>query len=125
MPTSVTDPINFPRAFEAALNAGDLEQVVALYEENATLRVPSGQTRTGADAVRTEMGQLIAANARISNTLRHALVSGSTALILVTYVLALTTPDGPAEVSGTATNVLRRDPQGSWRMAISNPQGIA
>ena len=125
MQSGVTKPADFPKAFEEALNMGDLDAIVALYEEAATLRIQSGEARSGAVAVRSEMEQLIAAGARITNMLRHVLVSGDVALILVDFLLRLGTPDEPAEVSGTATNVLRRDPNGQWRMAIANPQGVA
>lgn len=125
MSSVVTKPADFPKAFEEALNRGDLDAIVALYDETATLRVQSGEARSGAVAVRSEMEQLITAGARITNTLRHALVSGDVALIIVGFVLRLETPDEPMEVSGTATNVLRRDPHGRWRMVIANPQGVA
>ena len=121
MQSGVTEPADFPKAFEEALNVGDLNAILALYDEAATLRTQSGEARSGAAAVRSEMEQLIAAGARITNTLRHVLVSGDVALIIVDFVLRLGTAEGPTEVSGTATNVLRRDPHGRWHMAIANP----
>jgi len=53
------------------------------------------------------MQQLIAAKANITNTLRHTLKHGKTALVIVDYILRLTMPDDtPIVLSGTATNVL-------------------
>ena len=119
----VTDPAAFPQAFEAALNRGDLESIVALYDGEAALRVQSNEIHSGSAAVRAEMGQLIAAKANIANTLRHIFRHGDVALIIVDYVLRLTTPDGnPAEVTGTATNVIQRQADRGWRMIIANPQ---
>jgi len=72
------------------------------------------------------MQQLISARANITNTLRHILRYGDTALIIVDYVLRLTTPDGgPVSVTGTATNVIRHQPERGWRMIVANPQGAA
>ena len=72
------------------------------------------------------MQQLIAARAEIANTLRHTLVRGDVALIIVDYVLRLTAPEsGPGVLSGTATNVIQHHPGKGWRMIIANPQGTA
>lgn len=121
----VSDPTAFPREFVLALNAGDLERIVELYAEDATLRTQSNEVRSGAAAVRVEMQQLIAAKANITNTLRHMLTHGETTLIIVDYVLRLTAPDGaPIVLAGTATNVIQEDPVRGWRMIVANPQGV-
>lgn len=125
MSNTVTDPATFPHAFDAAMNGGDLDSLVQLYDEQAAIRVQSGDTHHGSDAVRGEVAKLMAAKADITNTLRHLFHSGDTALIIVDYVLRLTTPGGPVEVKGTATNVLRRHPDRGWRLLIANPQGTA
>ena len=126
MTNAVTDPAVFPREFETALNSRDLDRVVALYDEAAVLRVQPDQTRSGMDAVRAEMRQLIAAGANMTNTLRHIFRRSDVALIIVDYVLRLTAPDGsPVVVTGTATNVLQHHREKGWRMIIANPQGTA
>ena len=120
----VVRPEAFPHEFELALNRGDLERIVALYDREAIFRAQSGEICSGAAAIRAEMQQLIAAGARITNTLRHVLRHGDTALIIVDYVLHLTMPDGsPVVLTGTATNVLQKQLDGGWRMIIANPQG--
>lgn len=48
----VTDPTSFARAFDDARNAGELDRLVALYAEDATLRTRSKETLSGAVAVR-------------------------------------------------------------------------
>ncbi len=126
MSNIVTDPADFPHVFDAALNEGDLNRLAALYEDQAVLRVSSGEVRSGGAAVREEMGGLIAARANITNSLRHLFRSGDVALIIVDYVLRLSAPDGrPVEVTGAATNVLRRDEEKGWRLIVANPQGTA
>lgn len=122
----VTDHTAFPHAFDAALNSGDVERLMSLYDANATIHVRTGDVHSGLEAVRAETEKLMAAKAFIDNKLRRSFRSGDTALIIVDYVLKLTTPDDdPVEVTGTATNVLRHDPEYGWRMLISNPQGVA
>jgi ketosteroid isomerase-like protein len=122
----VTDPTAFPRDFENALNEGDLERIVGLYDENAVLHVQTGDIHSGATAVRTEMHQLIVSQATITNTLRHTFQHDDIALIVVDYVLRLTAPDGnPVTITGTATNVIQNHPEKGWLMIIANPQGTA
>ncbi len=122
----VATPEDFPFAFQHALNGGDLERIVALYDDAAVLRVQSGEVRSGTTAVRAEMRQLVAADAEIANTLRHSLRHGDVALIVVDYVLRLRAPDGsPVVLTGTAANVIRNTPANGWRMIIANPQGLA
>ena len=122
----VAAPEDFPCAFESALNGGDLERIIALYDDQAVLRVQSDGIRSGSAAVRAEMQQLIAARAQIANTLRYTLVRGDVALIIVDYVLRLTPPGGsPVEVRGTATNVIQEQSGKGWRMIVANPQGTA
>ena len=126
MTDTVTDPTVYPKAFEAALNAGDIDRIVALYDDEAVLRGQSNEVHSGPDAVRAEMQQLVASGANITNTLRHVFQHDDTALIIVDYVLKLTPPGGdPVEMTGTATNVIRNDLQTGWRMIIANPQGVA
>jgi ketosteroid isomerase-like protein len=120
----VIDPTAFPHDFETALNKGDLDGIVALYDENAVLHVQTGEIHSGPAAVRAEMEQLIASQANITNTLRHTFRHGDIALIVVDYVLHLTTPDGsPVVITGTATNVIQDQAEKGWRMIIANPQG--
>ena len=117
----VATPEDFPFAFQHALNGGDLERIVALYDDAAVLRVQSGEVRSGTTAVRAEMRQLVAADAEIANTLRHSLRHGDVALIVVDYA-----PDGsPVVLTGSAANVIRNTPANGWRMIIANPQGLA
>ena len=120
----VTDPSAFAHGFETVLNRGDMERSFALHDEEAVLRAQSNEMHSGAEAVRVKAQRLIAAGANISNTFRH----GDTALIVVDHVLRLTPPDGsPVAATGTATNVIPRHPEKSWRMIIAilpEPIGI-
>lgn len=124
--TVVTSPEAFPHEFERALNAGDLERMVALYDEDAVIRGHADEIRSGVAAVRAEMQQLIEAGATITNALRLTFRHGRTALIIVDYVLRVTAPDGnPLVVNGTATNVIQESSERGWRLIVANPQGTA
>lgn len=122
----VTDPTTFPTAFDHALNAGDLDQILRLYDPEASIRTSEGFVGQGVNQISQEMRKLISANAQITNRLRHILQTGETALIVVDWTLELNTPDGRrVTAQGTATNVIRQTAEHGWRMMISNPQGTA
>lgn len=71
----------------------------------------------GHAAIRAEMEKLIDSNAELVNKTRHTFQSGDTALLIVDWNLSLSTPDGHRiQQSGTATNVLKNDPDVGWRM---------
>ncbi len=121
---TVQEASKFPNAFDQALNAGDLEGLVSLYDERATIRTADSRVEQGLAAVRVEMEDLIASKATLVNTARHTLQSGDTALIVVDWNLVFSTPDGQRiERRGTATNVLKKDPDRGWRLLVANPQG--
>lgn len=62
---------------------------------------------------------LIALGKRIEVTVHHVLRAGDTALIVVDWEL----PE--AGMAGTATDVARRQSDGTWRWIIENPHGVA
>ena len=54
-----------------------------------------------------------------THKVRHVLESGDTALLVVDWEIP------QAGMSGTATDVARRQPDGTWRCVIDNPHGGA
>ena len=121
---TVQDASKFPSAFDQALNAGNLGDLLSLYDEEAIIRTADSRIEQGLAAIRVEMANLIASKAKLVNTMRHTFQSGDTALIIVDWELAFATPDGQRiERRGTATNVLGKDPEHGWRLLVANPQG--
>lgn len=124
--SKVSDPQSFPAVFDDALNTGNLDLLLSLFEPEACFRASDGLMKQGLDALRQEMGAMIAVKARLHNHLRHVMQSGATALIIVDWTLELVPPNsGPVRSEGTATNVLRYTADEGWRMLIANPQGTA
>ena len=122
----IADPARLPFAYQDALNAGDADAVVALFQPDATMHTFSGKVLTGQVALRAEAAQSIAAQARLTNKLRYTLTGGDTALIDVEWDLEATLPDGTGiSPTGTTTAVARRSADGSWRFAILDCQGTA
>ena len=126
MTTQVLDAARLPFAYEDALNAGDIEAVLSLFEPEATMRTVTDEVVTGEEKLRAETAKTIAGKAHLTNKERRTLVAGDTALLIVDWNLTATLPDGTSvNPTGTTTAVARRSPDGFWRFAVLNPLGIA
>jgi uncharacterized protein (TIGR02246 family) len=118
-------PQDVDRLFAEALNAGDLDALVALYEPQAALTPEPGKTVIGHAAIRAALAQFVAGQPRIDIAPRVIAQSGDLALVTARWKLAMTGPDGkPAEVAGQSVEVLRRQPGGHWLFALDEPFGV-
>ena len=119
-------PEDCDRILLAALEAGDIEASVALYEPDAALFSKSGDVMTGHDAIRASNAALIALKPtfhieRIVTTVNG---DGSIATTRMKASLEGTRPDGrPVKSEMHTLEVLRRQEDGSWRYVIDDPFG--
>ena len=108
-----------------ALSKGDLEAALALYEPNASFVLDSGQVVTGQSAIREVMQGFLALKPKFTMEVK-AVQNGdeNIALLRGKWNLSGTGPDGkPMTMSGNSTEVVRRQPDGSWKFIIDNPRG--
>ncbi|BCG01245.1 hypothetical protein PPGU19_058130 [Paraburkholderia sp. PGU19] len=118
-------PEQVPAAFDAALNAGDLDALLGTFSNQATMRMTDGEVVQGPAALRNGLARLLALRPHIHNQVRRVLTSGNTALVLLDWTLNVTLPDGqPHEERGTATQVMEKGRDGGWRLLVSNPSGL-
>jgi uncharacterized protein (TIGR02246 family) len=117
------------RAYQDAFNHGDLDVLLALYEPEATLVPQPGQVAAGIAAIREALSGFLALKGRMEIEEigpEHMVQAGDLALGSGSWTLAGTGPDGePVTMSGRSTDVLRRQPDGSWRWVIDVPFGIS
>jgi ketosteroid isomerase-like protein len=112
-------PEELPLLFQHFLNAGDLSGLMAsYYAPLATYAPVPGVVVSDAD-VESAIGRLVALGMAIEVDVRHVLEAGDTALVVVDWSI----PD--AGMSGTATDVARRQTDGTWKCVIDNPHGGA
>jgi uncharacterized protein (TIGR02246 family) len=117
-----SNPEDWPRVFEQHLNAGDLDKVMSLYEPDARFVAPSGETLIGRDRIRQVIAGLIQANTKFQN--RVLRVSRIDDLALLYTDFDGTTVDGSGktiELRSRAIEVLRRQPDGTWKLVIGDP----
>ena len=119
------DPVELDRKFEQALNAGDIDALVALYEPAAALMPSPGNVVVGAAAIREALARFIAAKPTIATSGKLVAQTGDIALLANRWTLKLTGPDGkPTTMTGNAVEVARRQPAGHWLFAMDMPFGL-
>lgn len=110
----------------AAMNAGDLEAVLATYEPEASALLAPGQVITGTAALREALNGFLALTPRFDLAVKQVIPAGDLALLLSPWTMTGTGPDGAVmHLAGTATDVVRRQADGTWRTVIDNPFGTA
>jgi len=99
-------------AWEAAVNAADIDALVDLYESHARLLPPNGKMASGSAAVRNEFGAMIDAGLSVELTSIEATVSGDIGYNVGAYTLR----DGDDVVDvGKYMETWHRGDDGQWR----------
>jgi uncharacterized protein (TIGR02246 family) len=118
-------PAELPDAVAARLCAGDIEGALALYEPDATFAPEPGTQVSGHDAIRAALEQFAALRPTMNGTVEKVLEADGVALVSNRWTLRGTTPDGaPLELGGVSADVVRRQPDGSWRILVDDPWGV-
>ncbi len=109
-----------------AMNAGDLEAALALYEPGASALLEPSLVTAGAAALRTALAGFLAFRPQFALEVKQVIPAGDLALLLSPWTMTGTGPDGVAmTLAGTATDVVRRQADGTWLTVIDNPFGGA
>ncbi len=108
----------------AAVNAGDVDTAVGCYEPGAALVYPQGTTVTGTKAIREVLSGFMATKPKVTIEVPLVIESGDTALVHSKWTTVGTDADGNrADFEGQATEVMRRQADGTWLFVIDNPYG--
>jgi uncharacterized protein (TIGR02246 family) len=119
-------PAEIDAIFERELNAGNLEGLVALYEPSATFAVEPGKNVAGTDAIREALDGFLKLKPTITLQPRVLGDTGDLAMVSSRWDLKGTGPDGNAlTLSGDSLEVVRKQPDGTWKFIIDSPWGLA
>ena len=119
-----TRPEDLYPALGAAYNAGDLEALLALYDPKAVFVIKPGRVTAGPAELRATLQQQIAVGGQLTVNPQSFTRSDDLVLVLGTFTLSGRRLDGtPLDRTARFADVLRRQPDGSWLIAVDNPYG--
>ena len=118
------NPVEMDQLFGEALNSGNLEALLALYEPDASFNPEPGQEVHGTDAIRQALEGFLALNPTITLETKTLAQTNDVALCTANWHLTGSGPDGPMELSGQSVEVARKQSDGSWLFIIDNPFGL-
>jgi len=123
---AITSPEQMHQAWADAYNKGDIDALLALYEDEAAFVQPGGEAVIGKSQLRAALEEILALEGTIVIETKAAVQTGDVALTVGQWSVTGTDPDGqPVELGATSAEVLRRQADGSWLHAIDNPWGDA
>src|SRR5262245_27050943 len=121
MPATTPDETN--ARFEAAVNRGDVDAALALYEPEACLVGSPGEPVFGHDAIRQMLQARVDAQPTLTMEPSAVLQVGEVALTSHAWKATADGPNGQVELAGHAVEVLRRQADGTWLFVIDDPYG--
>jgi uncharacterized protein (TIGR02246 family) len=103
-----------------------IEALLAVYEPGAPFVAQPGQRLTGSEVIRTALEAFFAIEPTFALDKGSVVEADDLALVHSNWTIDGIAPDGaPLTMTGSATDVLRRQPDGTWLFAIDNPWGPA
>ena len=117
-------PIDTVNQLTDALNRGDLESAIRLYEDDAVLVAQPGQVARGSAALRAALRGFIDLKPTLAAQAQSIIEVVDVALYMGRWTLQGTDPGGrPISMGGESADILRRQSDGRWLIAIDNPWG--
>jgi uncharacterized protein (TIGR02246 family) len=119
-----TSPQQVIERFADHLGGGDLDALIDLYEPDAAFVPEPGVVLQGVDAIRGALEGFLALNPTIRGEIQGIVETGGVALVINRWWLEGTGSEGTrVEMSGVSADVVRRQPDDSWRVLIDDPWG--
>lgn len=124
-------PLDAINNLTAAINRGDLEAMLNLFEPEAGLVVQAlagqpGQVARGKVAIREAYTGFVSLKPTLRRQAQQIVEAGDIALHCSRWTLTATSPDGKKmERAGASSDVLRKQPNGRWLILIYNPYGTS
>jgi uncharacterized protein (TIGR02246 family) len=106
------------------INAGDLDSLMMLYEPDACFASQPGQVVKGQNQIRQSLQNFIGMKGKLESNVKRIIQTSDLALVISEWSFSGTGPDGnPVNLASIATDVLRQQSDGTWRVIIDNPWG--
>jgi enoyl-CoA hydratase len=120
---SARNPEDLQHLFAERASTGNLEGLLELYEEGATLVGPDGEAAAGDESIRERLKGLLAMAPQVEAGESRVLLAGDIALLSNRWRMTFALGEGGTQTGfeGTSTEVARRQADGCWRYAIDDP----
>jgi len=115
----VSTPAAINAAFANGYNARDVEALAGLYEHDAVVTNPDGSLSAGLDAIRVHLAHLVELGGVMTSENRYAIPNGDLALVGAEWEIVF--DDGRGSIAGRSAEIVRRQPDGSWRYVLDHP----
>jgi uncharacterized protein (TIGR02246 family) len=117
-------PIDIVNELSSALSRGDVEAALMLYEPDAVLIAQPGRPARGSTELRAALEQFAALKPTLRTQAQSVVEVNDIALYIGRWKLHGTDPSGQEiAMGGESSDVLRKQPDGGWLIAIDNPWG--
>jgi uncharacterized protein (TIGR02246 family) len=121
----MSGPLGTVERLVDAINRADLDGALTLYEKDAVLIAQPGRIARGPEQLRDALGGFTAMKARLHSEAQQVVEAGDVALYVGRWSLSGTDPAGgrPIAMRGESADILRRQKDGRWLIALDNPWG--
>ena len=108
--------------FTECVAARDLDRLLELYEPDAVFVPQPDAVHRGREAIRAALAAMLELAPTLETRIREVHAAGDLALVIADWSLRGRAPDGtPVTQAGRSADVLRRQADGSFRVAIDHP----
>jgi len=116
-------PAESSALFTDAVNRGDLDALIALYEPDAITQLPTPDPPVDNNPGRRVFFEgMLGLNPKVDLQVIRTLEGRDIALVCGSWTLEGAAPDGSAiNMSGFYADVLRRQADGTWMLVLDNP----
>ena len=120
-------PAECDTLFGEFVNSANLDGLLSLYEDGATLVGPDGTPATGKAQIRASLESASLGDAEITMNVVQQFSGGTDIAVLFNdWKLSARGPDGnPVHLAFGAIEVVRRQGDGTWKFVIDHPYAIS
>jgi len=112
------------RSVTECINSGNIDSLMTLYESDTCFASQPEKFIKGRESIRQNIQQFINMRGMLESKIKRRFQTSNLALIISEWSFSGTGPEGnPVNIASTATDVLRQQSDGTWRVIIDNPWG--
>jgi ketosteroid isomerase-like protein len=106
--------------FTKHLNTGNVDELLSLYDSEASHVRSDGTVAHGHAAIRPVLEEFAAMGAKLEVRLKKTVEAGDhLAIVYDDWKLTGPGPDGPTEMSGKGVHIVSRQPDGGWLYVVT------